>query len=61
MTSNYPKRITLFDLTYTMSITDLVAIYVKMLRKYSGCFMKKEFNDMIRINSNNMQFIHIIM
>ena len=36
MTLNYPKRITLYDLTYMMSIIDLVVIDVETLRINSG-------------------------
>ena len=49
-TSNYPKRIALFDPTHMMSMADHVAIGVKTLRIDIGCYMEKEFTEFIRIN-----------
>ena len=49
-TSNYPKRIALFDLTHMMSMTNLVAIGAETLRIDSGCSLEKEFTDLIRMN-----------
>ena len=49
-TSNYQKRITLFDLTNMMSMTDLIAIGVETLRIDSGCSLEKEFTELIRMN-----------
>ena len=49
-TSNYLERITLFDPTYKMNVTDHVAIGVKTLRIYTGCSLEKEFIELIRIN-----------
>ena len=48
-TSNYPKRIALSDLTYMMSIVDLVAIGVKTSMIDSGCSLKKEFIELIHM------------
>ena len=48
--SNYPERIALFDLILMMSMTDRVAISVKTLRIDSGCFLKKEFIELIYMN-----------
>ena len=42
-TSNYPKRISLSDLTHMMSMDDHVAIGVETLRIDSGCSLEKEF------------------
>ena len=42
MTSNYPERITLSDLTHMMSMTDHLAIGVETLRIDSGCSLEKE-------------------
>ena len=49
-TSNYPERITLFDLTHLMSMVDLVAIGGKTLRIDSGCFLDKDFTALIFMN-----------
>ena len=43
MTLNYPKIITLCDLTYMMSMVDLVVIDVETPRIISGCSLKKDF------------------
>ena len=48
--SNYPKRITLSNLAYMMSMTDLVAIGVETLRIDSRCSLEKEFAELIHIN-----------
>ena len=42
-TLNYPKRITLYDLTHMMSMHDLVATGVETPRINSGCSLEKEF------------------
>ena len=42
-TSNYSKRITLFDLTHIMSMTDLVVISKETLRTDNGFSLDKEF------------------
>ena len=49
-TSNYPKRITLFDLTRMMSMVDHVAISAKTLMIDSGCSLEKEFTELIQMN-----------
>ena len=49
-TLNYPKRISLSDLTHIMSIADLVAIGVETLRIDSGCSLGKEFTKLILMN-----------
>ena len=49
--SNYPERITLYDLTHMMSMTDLVAIGVKTPMIDSGCSLEKEFMELICMNS----------
>ena len=49
-TSNYPKRITLSNPTHMMSKADLLVIGVETLRIDSGCSLKKEFNELIRMN-----------
>ena len=51
MTSNHPKRITLYDSTHMMSMVDSVTIGVETLRIDIGCFLEKEFNELIRMNS----------
>ena len=49
-TSNYPKRISLSNLTHMMSMTDPVAIGVETPRIDSGCSLEKEFTKLIRMN-----------
>ena len=49
-TSNYPKRITLSDLTHMMIIVDLVTIDEETLRIDSGCSLEKELTKLIRMN-----------
>ena len=49
-TSNYLKRITLFNPTHMMSMADRVAISVETLRIDSGCSLKKDFNKLIHMN-----------
>ena len=49
-TSNYPKRIALFDPTHMMSTADLVAINIETLRIDNGCSFEKEFTKLIHIN-----------
>ena len=46
-TSNYPERITLSDLTHIMSMADLVAINVEILRIDSECSLEKKFTELI--------------
>ena len=43
MTLNYPERIILYDLTHMMSMVDLVAIGVEILRIDSRYSLEKEF------------------
>ena len=50
MTSNYPKRISLSNLTRMMSMTYPVAIDVWTLRIDGGCSLKKEFIKLISMN-----------
>ena len=49
-TSNYSKRITLSDLTHKMSMADLVAISIEILRIHGGCSLEKEFTEFISMN-----------
>ena len=49
-TSNYPKKIALSNLNHMMSMTDPVAIGVETPRIDSGCSLKKEFTELIRMN-----------
>ena len=48
--SNYLERITLSNPTHMMTMADLVAINVETLRIDSGCYYKKEFIELIRMN-----------
>ena len=50
-TSNYSERITLSNPTHMMSMADPIAIGVETLRIDSGCFLEKEFTELIRTNS----------
>ena len=47
--SNYPKRIALSNPTHMMSMADLVTIGVEILKIDSGCFLVKEFTELIRM------------
>ena len=49
-TLNYPERIALSDLTYMMSMADLMAIRVETPRIDSGCSLEKEFTELICMN-----------
>ena len=50
MTSNYPERITLSNLSHMMGMADPIAIGVKTLRIDSGCSLEKEFTKLIHMN-----------
>ena len=50
MTSNYPERISLSNLTHMMSMADLVAIGVEKPRIDIGCSLEKEFTELICMN-----------
>ena len=49
-TLNYPERISLSDLTHVMSMVDLADIYVKISRIYTGCYLEREFIELIHMN-----------
>ena len=49
-TSNYSKRITLYDVTHMIGMTIHVAIGVETPRLDHGCSLDKEFIDLIYIN-----------
>ena len=49
-TSNYSKRISLFDLTHMMSMANIIAIGVETLKIDSECSLEKEFTKLIRMN-----------
>ena len=49
-TLNYPKIIALSNLTYMMSMVDLVDIGVETLKIDIGCSIEKEFTELIRVN-----------
>ena len=46
-TLNYPERIALFDPTHMMSMADHVAISVGTLSIDTGCYLEKEFTELI--------------
>ena len=48
---HYLEIITLFDSSHMMSMTDFVAISVEIPMIDSGCFLEKEFIELIRMNS----------
>ena len=49
-TSNYPERITLSNSSHMMSMADPIAFGVETLGIYSGCFLEKEFTELISMN-----------
>ena len=50
MTSNHLERITLYDPTQMMSMSDHVSIDVETLRIDSGCSLEKEFTKLLCMN-----------
>ena len=46
-TSNYLKRITLYDPTHMRGMDDLMAISVETSRVDGGCYFEKEFIELI--------------
>ena len=44
------ERISLYDLTHVMSMADLIAIDVEILRIDSECYFEKEFTELIHMN-----------
>ena len=49
-TSNYLERITLSNPSHMMSMVDPIAIGVETLRIDSGCYLEKEFTELICMN-----------
>ena len=49
-TLNYPERITLYNPTHMMSMANPIAIGVETLRIDSGCYLEKEFIELICMN-----------
>ena len=49
-TSNYLERITLSNSTHMMSMNDLISIGVETVRIDSGCYLEKEFIELIHMN-----------
>ena len=49
-TSSYPEKITLSNPTLMMSMVNLVAIGVEILRIDGRCSLDKEFTELIRVN-----------
>ena len=49
-TSNYQKRIELYDLTHVMSTVDLIAISVETTRVNSKSSLENEFIELICMN-----------
>ena len=47
---NYPERIALSYPTHMMSMVNHVVISIETLRIDSGCSLKKEFTEFIRMN-----------
>ena len=58
-TLNYPKRITLFDPTHMMSMTDPIDISVETPKIDSGCSLEKEITDLIRTNLSMVLYLTI--
>ena len=50
-TLNYLERIALSELTYMISMANLIIISVETLKIDSGCSLEKEFTELIRIKS----------
>ena len=49
-TSSYPERIALSNSSHMMIMAHPIAIGVETLRIDSGCSLKKEFTELIRMN-----------
>ena len=49
-TSNDPERITKFDMTHMVSMIDPTTIGVETVRIDSGCYLEKEFNELIHMD-----------
>ena len=49
-TSNYSERIVLSNPTHMMSMADPITIGVETLRIDSGCYLEKEFTELICMN-----------
>ena len=58
-TSNYPKRITLSNLTHMISMNDHISIGVETRRIDSGCSLEKEFSELIRMNPSIVLYLTI--
>ena len=50
ITLNHPERITLSNLTHTMSIVDPVAIGLETPMIDGGCSLEKQFTELIYMN-----------
>ena len=59
MISNYPKRISLSNLSHMMSMTDPIAIDVETLMIDSGCSLEKEFTELIRMNPSMVLYLTV--
>ena len=58
-TSNYPERIVLSNLTYMMSIIDLVVVGVEIIRIDSRCSLEKEFTELICMNPSIISYLTV--
>ena len=58
-TSNYPERITLYNLTHMMSMADPTTISVETLRIDSGCSSEKEFTELIHMNPSMVLYLTV--
>ena len=56
-TSNYPRRISLFDKTHMMSMAEPVTINVETLMMDSGCSLEKKFIKLICINPSIVLYL----
>ena len=56
-TSNYLERRVLFDLTHMMSMTNLLAIGVEIIRIDSRCSLEKEFTELIPMNLSMVLYL----
>ena len=57
--SNYPERIELSNLSCMMSMADPIAIGVETLMIDSGCYLEKEFTELIRMNPSMVLYLTV--
>ena len=50
-TLNYPKILVLSGLTHMRSLSDVVSISVETIRIDSGCYLEKDFTELISMKT----------